>query len=283
MMALEGIFLDFRKTLAATLGQNEADAMFFVVLEFLTGMNRTQFFIDRKQEVSADVKDQFQKILKRLSRNEPLQYVIGEAWFYGRRFVVDKNVLIPRPETEEIIGLVKRVCKPEARIIDLGTGSGCIAVTLALECDNVSVTALDVSDGALQVAKQNARNCNVPLNFLQLDMLSPVAIHVQQFDIIVSNPPYVTEGEKVQMNPNVLDHEPELALFVPNDNPLRFYSGIFMLAQKSLSVNGWLIVEINEKYGKQTADLFSLCFENVEIIKDINNKDRFVMAQKKSR
>ncbi|MFO7863836.1 MAG: peptide chain release factor N(5)-glutamine methyltransferase [Salinivirgaceae bacterium] len=280
-MALEGIFLDFRKTLAPAHGQSEADAIFFVVLEFLTGMNRTQFFVNRQHQVSSDITDQFFNFLMRLSRNEPLQYVLGEAWFYGRKFLVDSNVLIPRPETEELIGLVKRVCQPGARIIDLGTGSGCIAVTLALECDNVSVTALDVSEGALNIARQNARNYEAQVLFSQKNILSPF-VTKEKFDIIVSNPPYVTELEKSQMKPNVLDHEPELALFVPNDNPLRFYSGIYMLAKKNLSPNGWVIVETNEKFGKKTAALFSLEFKNIEIIKDINNKDRFVMAQSQS-
>lgn len=217
--------------------------------------------------------------LERLTQNEPLQYVLGEAWFYNLPFYVNRHVLIPRPETEELVYLIlSDIQHSTLRILDMGTGSGCIPIALKANIPEAEVFGLDISLDALGVAKQNALHNGVEVKFFQADMLNPdLKIPVTGFDIIVSNPPYITEQEKEAMHANVLAHEPNLALFVTNGDPLQFYEKIASFAAKNLKRGGKLYVEINAGYAKEVKDCFEQHgFSEVRIISDMQGKDRIV-------
>ncbi len=221
--------------------------------------------------------------VKKLAEYQPLEYIIGEVQFYEHRFFVDKSVLIPRPETEELVDFVWKnaasiTSKP--KILDVGTGSGCIAVMLSLLLD-ASQTAVDISEDALSVAKKNAYYHNVEIQFIKADFLQSDSwgLLPDDFDIIVSNPPYILNSEKSLMKSNVLDFEPSLALFVPDSNPLVFYEAILQFSLNHLKINGLVYVEINENQGKATAALFKSHFKVVNLIQDLNGKDRFVLAK----
>lgn len=226
--------------------------------------------------------------LRRLLDGEPVQYVTGVQDFYGRRFSVRPGVLIPRPETEILVreACVRALQLPSPRVLDLCTGSGCIAWSIALEVPGARVTAVDLSDGALEVARcQNPRDLSMgsdnvdggrPL-FVKADVLEPQDYPGGPFDILVSNPPYIRESEKAAMHRNVLEHEPAMALFVPDSDPLLFYRAIASTARRSLVPGGWGIVEINESLGEQTAAVFERAgFAKVEILDDFFGKQRFV-------
>jgi len=215
--------------------------------------------------------------IKRLNTNEPVQYILGETEFYGRRFKVNHSVLIPRPETELLISEVLKNNPRAQKILDVGTGSGCIPVTLKLELPHTQVYTIDISEDALNVAKENAIALNASVNFIQGSFLEEVRI--PKVDVIVSNPPYIIESEKESMRPNVLMHEPHLALFVPNEDPLLFYKAIASKASALLNQYGKVLVEINERYGNEVKDLFEKSgFSSVHIIKDLDGKDRVVLA-----
>ncbi len=228
-------------------------------------------------------------IVTRLNSHEPIQYILGETSFYGRRFLVDDSVLIPRPETEELVDFVckweqemQRVAA-EKKVLDIGTGSGCIAVSLAKELSNAQVWAYDISEKALATAQKNAViNEAVNVVFEKVDILQYLSGGFEserQFDVIVSNPPYVTKQEAVRMRNNVLDFEPHLALFVEDTEPLIFYQAIARFAFQALEKDGLLVVEINENLGQETAGVFSEAgFSDVTIINDIHKKNRFVRA-----
>lgn len=228
-------------------------------------------------------------IVKRLNNHEPIQYILGETNFYGRRFLVDDSVLIPRPETEELIDIVcvwereTQKVSSEKEVLDIGTGSGCIAISLAKELSHAQVWAYDISEKALATAQKNA-NLNEASNviFGKVDILQYLSNGVEagkRFDIIVSNPPYVTRQEASQMRDNVLNFEPHLALFVEDNNPLIFYQAIAHFALRTLKKDGLVVVEINESLGQETADVFTESgFQDVVVIKDIHQKNRFVKA-----
>ncbi|MBO7477770.1 MAG: peptide chain release factor N(5)-glutamine methyltransferase, partial [Salinivirgaceae bacterium] len=212
---------------------------------------------------------------------EPLQYVIGTEWFMNMPFSVCRDVLIPRPETEELVRLIVGRCKrPSPRIVDVGTGSGCIAVSLAKLIDGAQVTAVDVSASAIEVARRNAEQNGAQVEFVCTDILADNQLFVpSSLDIVVSNPPYVTETDKSQMSRNVLDFEPHLALFVPDSDPLLFYRRIAELAQQWLKSGGMLFFEINERFGPETVQLLeNMRFDNVELHRDFYEKNRMVSA-----
>ncbi|HZI23532.1 MAG TPA: peptide chain release factor N(5)-glutamine methyltransferase, partial [Chryseolinea sp.] len=214
-----------------------------------------------------------------LNRDEPVQYILEEANFYGRTFRVSPAVLIPRPETEELVRLVVKMSshfsKKNLTILDVGTGSGCIAISLALELPTSEILATDISQEALNVASHNAKNLGASVQFHQHDILSanlPFSI-----DVVVSNPPYIASDERITMRPNVKDYEPSLALFVDSADPLLFYRAIALQANRALMTGGVVVVEINERFGKEVAQLFiTHHFKNVEIVRDVFGKDRFV-------
>lgn len=227
-------------------------------------------------------------IVERLNNHEPIQYILGETFFYGRKFLVDDSVLIPRPETEELIALVsqweKQLQHPKKpkTVLDIGTGSGCIAISLAKELSNAEVSAYDISELALATAQKNAALNHAQVQFEKVDILeaaSQVAITGKRFDIIVSNPPYVTRQEANEMRKNVLNFEPHLALFVDDTAPLVFYEAIARFANQTLNQEGLLVVEINENLGPETAEVFQNAgFSETIIVQDIHKKNRFVKA-----
>jgi len=229
-------------------------------------------------------------ILERLLKHEPVQYVLGIADFCGLKFKVDKNVLIPRPETEELVYLAKKYLKSinqkstnqKSRILDIGTGSGCIAISLKKNIPDAEVFATDISEEALNVAKENARINHVEINFFQDDILnSKIVNQKSKFKIIVSNPPYITEKEKALMDKNVLEFEPQQALFVADDDPLKYYKAIAQFAKINLKENGKLFLELNEQFACQTSELLAqVGFANIQIINDMQGKERFIWCSK---
>lgn len=226
--------------------------------------------------------DQVSDCADRLSKGEPVQYVVGFEEFYGQRFIVTPDVLIPRPETQEIIDfIIKNTNKNNKHtILDIGTGCGVIAITLAYELHKAQVSAMDISSEALEIAKKNALNIGADVQFILNDILTD-SYSNKKYDIIVSNPPYVTESEKLLMRPNVLDYEPETALFVPDNDPLKFYKAIAVFALKSLTDNGKLYIEINEKFADEITNMLQiLYFKNVMLCRDFNDKPRMICAEK---
>lgn len=225
--------------------------------------------------------------LPRLLAAEPVQQVLGEAWFYGRLFSVNRHVLTPRPETEELVWniLQRHSLSTQFRVLDIGTGSGCIPITLKLERPTWDVVALDVSIPALDVATENARYHHATIQFMQADILQALAIQegdlglLGTWDLIVSNPPYIKQEEATDMHRNVLDYEPHIALFVEDPDPLLFYKAIAAYASRHLKPTGEVWVEINKVYGNETVSVFKSCgFEAVTCMKDANGHDRFVRA-----
>ncbi|MCF8225269.1 MAG: peptide chain release factor N(5)-glutamine methyltransferase [Bacteroidales bacterium] len=233
--------------------------------------------------VDDQILSEIKKIVYELSKNKPIQYILGKTYFYDLPFRVNEHVLIPRPETEE---LVHRVLNdhniPNPVLLDAGTGSGCIAVSLAKYLAGARVVAMDVNQEALILAEENAVDNNVKIEMLHHDLFDTNRFNYPlPFDIIISNPPYVTESEKYTMPLNVVDHEPHGALFVPDGNPLMYYRAIAMLAEKTLKEDGVIWVEVNEKYGRDAKILFeSKGFGNTHLLKDIHGKNRFIKAKK---
>ena len=279
------------ETISVAFPEREAREMVLLYLEDVHGVKRLTHILEPSAEVSAEVAQESQAAFFRMASGEPIQYIIGKAHFYGREFNVSPSVLIPRPETEilcrEVLNhyVQKRAVCPEPKVLDMCSGSGCIAWTLALEMTRAKVTAVDISDGALNVAASQDFTSEAATrpSFVKADVLGDIPDGIAQtsFDIIVSNPPYVMDSEKALMRSNVLEHEPHLALFVPDDDPLIFYRAVARWASQLLSCGGFGIVEINEALGTQTADVFREAgFINVEVISDLNDRERFVRFQK---
>ncbi len=263
----------------------EAREIVFVCLEHFAGTKRHTHIVEPQYEVGNEQVNAVMKAFERLAAGEPLQYVTGKAYFYGREFRVTSDTLIPRPETELLCRMALEAAgKPNPRVLDLCTGSGCIAWTLALELPRAEVAAVDISDGALAVAssqdfsEEMVRTGAAAPTFIKTDVLAgPSFRSDRQYDLIVSNPPYVMDKEKALMRPNVLEHEPHLALFVSDDDPLIFYRAVADWAVQLLSPDGVGVVEINEALGQQTSDVFrSRGFSAAEVVKDLYDKDRFV-------
>ena len=263
-------------------GSDEANALIMILLEHYFGINRVKIALEPELRLSESELLTLHFAVKELLKNKPIQYIIGVTDFCGLQFHVDENVLIPRPETEEIVQKIahsaETMCTSSVHILDIGTGSGCIAISLAKLIKNSDVTAIDISEKALEVAKKNAEVNDVNVNFVHADILNPEeGLSNQKFDIIVSNPPYVCESEKKDMRANVLDYEPATALFVSDDDPLLFYRKILEFSQKNLRKDGEIWFEINEKLGLETKKLcIDENFINVEIISDYRGKDRIV-------
>jgi len=263
--------------------QTEIQSFFNLLIDFKLKLSRIEIALQPNFEINTDDLNFLQNALTRLKEQIPIQYIIGETEFYGLPFKVNKNVLIPRPETEELVDwIIKDNHKKEnISILDIGTGSGCIAIALAKFLPNSKVSAIDISKEALEIANENALKNNVSINFIEANILNTTTLS-SQFDIIVSNPPYVRELEKNEMHKNVLDNEPHLALFVKNENPLLFYDKIASLAQSNLTGNGLLYFEINQYLGKEMLELLKLKgFTNIEIKKDIYGVDRMMKASVK--
>lgn len=271
---------EMRRQLAPVYSPRELQQVVFELLEHF-GFTRVQVIAYPDAKLSETDYEQLQLMLKRLADGEPLQYVVGTEWFMDMPFSVCRDVLIPRPETEELVRLIVDRCKrPSPRIVDVGTGSGCIAVSLAKLIDGAQVTAVDVSASAIEVARRNAEQNSAQVEFVRADILADNQLFVpSSLDIVVSNPPYVTETDKNQMSRNVLDFEPHLALFVPDDDPFLFYRHIAVLAQQWLKSGGMLFFEINERFGPETVQLLeNMRFDSVELHRDFYEKNRMVSA-----
>lgn len=242
----------------------------------------TQLFTSFDTVVENEAAMEIMNMAKRIARGEPLQYVTGKSFFMGNVFRVRPGVLIPRPETAELVSWIANVYRDKQfSLLDIGTGSGCIALSVNILCKNSAVTAIDVSSDALDVAKENARLLNVDAEFFNANIFSELHFD-RKFDVVVSNPPYVRESEKIEMQSNVLDYEPHIALFVPDDDPLKFYRRIAQLSMNELLVNGGnLFFEINAAFGNEICEMLrDMGFRNVELRKDINGRDRMVGAQR---
>lgn len=235
--------------------------------------------LNPERPISEAEAEKFKRALLRLQKNEPIQYIMGETEFFGLPFKVNKHTLIPRPETEELVEWIldhseSGIQNPE--FLDIGTGTGCIAVSIAKNLSNSKVSALDISEEALEVARENAKVNGVEVDFFQKDILAAETLP-KKYDIIVSNPPYVRELEKKQMRPNVLRYEPRAALYVSDEDPLRFYRAISFLAKAHLNPGGQLFFEINEYLaGEMTEILKASGFKDIEVKKDVYGKDRML-------
>ncbi|MFT5958631.1 MAG: release factor glutamine methyltransferase [Polaribacter sp.] len=282
-MTLRAFKKKFMEALSEIFPKTEIDSFFFILMEEKLNLQRIDtvlkpdFLIPEEQ--LADLKN----ILQRLQKEEPIQYILGNTEFYGLPFFVDENTLIPRSETEELVAwVIEEVAKLQSNtvtklsILDIGTGTGCIPISLAKNLPNAKITAVDISSKALEVAKKNAQLNKVTIDFIELDILTTKSLP-QEFDVIVSNPPYVRALEKVEIKNNVLENEPHLALFVADENPLIFYNQIADLAKQQLSKNGLLFFEINQYLGKETIALLEeKGFKNIELRKDIFGNNRMV-------
>lgn len=259
----------------------EAAALSRVVCCDLLGVEPVDYYLGKDMVLSPEKEQELEDILSRLARFEPLQYIEGRVRFLGREFQVAPGVLIPRPETEELVELVLKEIPADARVLDVGTGSGCIAVSLSMELPQASVTAWDVSPEALDVAHANARKLHAEVRFVECDVLACLPDVDERYDAIVSNPPYVTESEKRGMEPNVLQWEPSLALFVSDDDPLRFYRRIAALGRGMLNDGGRLYFEINRAMGREMTEMLrSMGYSCIRVLKDMSQNDRFVIAEK---
>jgi release factor glutamine methyltransferase len=260
--------------------KEEIDQIVLRLLEKKLNLSSTDILFGKEVSIK---EEEFKPFIERINRHEPIQYILNEEYFYGRKFFVDSSVLIPRPETEELVGEILTLFKDRRDILifDIGTGSGCIAITLAEEIPTATVWATDISETALAVANRNADLLNAKVNFLKHDILSE-DLHHDRLDLIVSNPPYISENEKNQMQHNVLNYEPHAALFAPGPDPLIFYKRIATNAQLKLKNEGIVAVEINEHFAPEIASIFGESgLKEIQVRKDITGKSRFIIALKK--
>jgi release factor glutamine methyltransferase len=259
----------------------ETESFFYLLTEHFIKRSRLELALDPNFKITHNILKRFESTVERLIQNEPIQYIIGSTDFLGLNIKVDKFVLIPRPETEELVNWIlkdieSRNKKSKLSILDIGTGSGCIAIALAKKLFNVDVDAIDISEEALKVAKRNGAINGVEVNFIREDILQ-VDTFLKSYDIIVSNPPYVTLSDKEKMSANVVDHEPEEALFVPNKDPMIFYRHISKLGQFILKEKGSIYFEINEYLSDDLLNLKEIqLFPKIELRKDIFGKDRMI-------
>jgi release factor glutamine methyltransferase len=261
---------------------NEAESISYLIFEDVLKRSKTDIILKGADLVTTDETDKISKIIEELKNNKPIQYILGYADFYDLKFAVNEYTLIPRQETEILVNEIIKYNKQfkNIKIIDIGTGTGCIAISLAKNI-NANITALDISNEALQIAQNNAKMNNVSLNFLNLNILENNLNSDFLFDVIVSNPPYVTNTEKQFMHENVLNYEPNSALFVDDSNPLLFYKSILQFAEKNLVTGGQIWFEINEKFGTDILELLKKHnFTNIKIIKDLNEKERIAFGTK---
>ncbi len=261
--------------------KSEIQSIVFLLLEKKIGLTKTDILAEKK--ILGIQPSYFRPFIKQINEHTPIQYVLGEAEFYNRKFSVNSSVLIPRPETEIMIHEIKRalmsIKSDHVRILDIGTGSGCIAITLALEIPQANVQATDISKEAIGVALQNSKKLNAPVIYHEHNILTN-DILFGNFDLVISNPPYISEQEKGKMKKNVIEKEPHLALFAPSDDPLAFYKAIALKSKTILNPEGSVWVEINEQFGNNVIDIFmDHGFQSIRLIKDLDNKDRIISAQ----
>ncbi|WP_158223433.1 peptide chain release factor N(5)-glutamine methyltransferase [Mucilaginibacter sp. MD40] len=288
MKTIKDVILSFKNNLQNLYSSNEAIAIAMLVLENMTGMQRSRLKAFEQDELSGEILEKIHPILEELKTGKPVQYILGTAEFYGLSFLVNPATLIPRPETEELVEWILANKKSKAQqpisVLDIGTGTGCIAISLKKHLNNARLSAIDISEHALNTARKNATLNQVDVSFIQGDILNikqDYELSGSQFDIIVSNPPYVTGTDKILMHSNVLNFEPHTALFVTDDEPLLFYKAIVRVALNSLKIGGELYFEINEAFGKEMVDLLTNnYFKDIELKKDLTDRDRMIKAVK---
>ncbi|HJP63901.1 MAG TPA: peptide chain release factor N(5)-glutamine methyltransferase [Mucilaginibacter sp.] len=283
MKTVKDVSALFRKELGGVYDTREIDSLCMIAIAEIAETSSAKIKAFPELELPQEHLDKLNTILSRLKTGEPIQYILGHAEFYGLTFKVNPSVLIPRPETEELIewilSSVGSFGLAAGSILDIGTGSGCIAISLKKNLPDMLVSAIDISSEALKTAKENAQLNDVQIDFIQDDILthhSPLTTH---YSLIVSNPPYVTPDDKKQMHTNVTDFEPHTALFVPENDPLIFYKVIADFASKNLEASGHLFFEINENLGEQTVELLkNKQFKNIELRKDLSGRERMIKA-----
>ncbi len=257
----------------------EARSISFLVFEDLSNVTKADILSKSNLTIENEDLIKLENCLQRLLSGEPVQYILGSAYFLGRRFFVNDQVLIPRQETEELVQWILHSREERNSILDIGTGTGIIPISLMLADGSISATGWDISNASLAIAKKNSQKFQVDVDFLSVDVLQPLEIK-KKYDIIISNPPYITESEKTGMPLNVLEFEPEIALFVPNNDPLLFYRRISKIAKESLENGGLLFFEINERFGREVYELLEESgFSKIELREDLNGKDRMIRAE----
>jgi len=281
---MKTIFQFIREQLQDFYPDSEIKSFCYLILESVCNLDKSSVLRHKDKQLSPNECSQIKEIVEELKKRRPIQYILGETEFYGLKFTVNEHVLIPRPETEEMVEWIIREEKPQTgyRLLDIGTGSGCIAIALAKRLPEAEAYALDISEKALAVARRNAIVNQVNIHFFQHDILKDesFAFSSLDFNCIVSNPPYITSKEKETMEKNVLDYEPHQALFVPQDNSLLFYERIADFALKRLTTPGSLYFETNARYGRTAAKaLEDKQFRSVKLLKDISGNDRIIIAK----
>lgn len=281
-MTLKNLKVLFVEELKQNYSQNESEVLFFMILDFVLGKDKLYYLLHLEEKISVETSEKIQFFLSKLKKNYPVQYLIHKTSFFGLPFFVDENVLIPRQETEELVAMVLKNTNSQEKlkILDIGTGSGCIAVSLAKYLPKSKVFALDISEKALEIAQKNARVNDVNIQFCKADILKMEALF-EEFDIIVSNPPYVRECEKKEIHLNVLNFEPHLALFVSNENPLLFYQKITDLFKSQRKKESVLYFEINQYLGKEMMQMLeNKQFSKVKLFQDLQQNDRIIKVEK---
>jgi len=282
-LKLSQLKINFIAQLQGVYDKEEIHSFFYILCDFFLQFSRFEVSMSQHTMVSEITIARFEKVLLRLKTQEPIQYILGTTQFYGLTFKVNKHTLIPRPETEQLVDWILSNLHDRGSvldILDIGTGSGCIAVSLAKNIPRARVYGIDISEKALEMAQENAVNNQVLVSFCEKDILETTALK-NKYDVIVSNPPYVRQLEKKEMNANVLDYEPGFALFVTNEDPLLFYKKIAQLAFVSLKEKGWLYFEINEYLSLEMDVLLKdIGFANIEIKKDFREVPRMIKCQK---
>lgn len=282
-MTLQELKIDFSNQLEGVHAPEEITSFFYILCDFYLKYSRFQVSLNAMDTISETQSRNFKVAIERLKTHEPIQYILGETEFFGLRFRVSQHTLIPRPETEELVAwIISDIDNRDANcsILDIGTGSGCVAVTLANHFKNASIIGMDISEEAIQIAIANAATLHVSVSFIAQDILKTEKLS-ERYDVIVSNPPYVRELEKEAMKSNVLDYEPEMALFVSNEDPLLFYRKIAQLAWEDLKERGWLYFEINEYLGvEMTALLSKIGFKKIALKNDFRGVPRMIKCQK---
>ena len=282
-MSLQEIKIFLKQKLASTIDAVELSSLIGILIEAVTGWNRMQQIVNVNTELTKVQQAQLENYTEQLLAGKPIQYILGKAWFMGSEFMVNEHVLIPRPETEELVEWIisyASIMNKPLSIVDIGTGSGCIPIALQLALPNCTLTGLDISKDALAVAQMNAKNLNTSIAWLEEDVLNTAALDTV-YDIIVSNPPYIPLREKKDMQEQVLNFEPSIALFVSNEDPLIYYRAIAKIGKQSLSKNGQLFFEIHYDQGKAILALLDELNYHAELKQDSFGKNRMIRASLK--
>lgn len=280
MMTLQNFRISFNRELSKIYPKTEINALFFKLIKHQLNLSIADVFTKQDLQILPKDLTQMKNALFRLKLEEPIQYILKKTYFYGLSFSVTKHTLIPRPETEDLVNWVINSTRDKKKqtILDIGTGTGCIPIALKKHIKNAEISAIDISEKALKIAKKNALQNTAKINFIETDILSLKKLP-QKYDVIVSNPPYVRELEKKELKKNVLEYEPHLALFVPDDNPLVFYDKISSLAKNYLNENGVLFFEINQYLATNTQNLLKQKgFKNIKLKKDLFGNARMLKA-----